>query len=111
SDVPGQRRLIDERNRHRVGADAVACGAAGGMGGAQPRERLTTSGVAGMRLPLESGHEAPVFGGRIRRSALSRSCRALSIGVVSVSTSRAVVDSMTSERAIGSEHFVHVTCM
>jgi hypothetical protein len=42
-----------------------------------------------MRLLLASGHEAPVFGGRISRSALSRSCRAISIGVVSVSTSRA----------------------
>jgi hypothetical protein len=32
SDVPGGSRLVDERDRHRVGADAVARDAAGGMG-------------------------------------------------------------------------------
>jgi hypothetical protein len=34
--------LAHERDRHRMGAHALARDAAGGMGGAQPRERLTT---------------------------------------------------------------------
>jgi hypothetical protein len=31
--LPGRRRALDRR-RHDVGGDAVACGAAGGVGGA-----------------------------------------------------------------------------
>jgi hypothetical protein len=38
----GGGALAHERDRHRMGTHAVARDAAGGVGGAQPRERLTT---------------------------------------------------------------------
>jgi hypothetical protein len=43
--------FADERDGHRVGAHAVAGDATGGVGGAQPRERLTTLRNLLARLP------------------------------------------------------------